>query len=104
MALIAGVLGLNDAVGNSGTQTTGGSTAAIPLLVNEQIAINANQDINIRFSNTNATGVTAAVAADFRIPQNSTFVFHIPKSVNEMFLYNGSGSTATYWWTYLNKF
>ena len=87
--------------GNSGTQTTGGATAAINVGTGQRIiAINATQDVNIRFGNS---GV-AAVSTDFRIPQNQTFTFSTNNDTQYFSLYNGSGSTATYYWAYLSKF
>jgi hypothetical protein len=65
------------------------------------IVINATQDVNIRFGSASSV---AAVSTDFRIPQNQTFTFTVHADSRYFSLYNGSGTTATYYWTYLNQF
>jgi hypothetical protein len=100
MALFSAILVLSAEPGNSGSQTTGGATAAILVGQNRLIAINANEDVNIVFGNS----AVAATATSFRIPANSTFTFSTSPETTYMSIYNGSGSTATYWWAYLSKF
>lgn len=102
MALFASVLGLNDVVGNSASLSGTTSTAAIPITAQRQFAINATGDMTIRF--TSSAGTTAAVAGDFRIPANQTFVFSVPSDITTMYLYNPGASSITYYWTYLSKF
>lgn len=105
MALIAGVLALPDISSSSANSTTLAgttSTAAIVVTPNTLIAINATQDMSVRFSGSAA--VTAAVATDFRIPANSTFTFSVSENETKMFFYNDSSTTLTYWWQYLSKF
>ena len=102
MALIASVLGLGDQIGNSTTLAASTSTGAIAITKGRQIAINATQDMCIRF--TASASVSAATATDFRIPQNQTFVFSVPAEITTMYLFNPSASTLTYYWTYLSKF
>ena len=102
MALQASVLAMaGDIAGTSGSQTTGGATATQNIGANRLIAVNATQDMQVRFGS--ASGV-AAVAGDFRIPANSTFVFSTAADSAYMSLYNNSGSTATWNWAYLSKF
>jgi len=104
VATFASILALSTDPANSGSQTTGGATAAISVnpgapTQRRIIAINANQDVNIRFGNSSV----AAIATDFRIPQNQTFTFDTGQENSYFSLYNGSGLTVTYWWAYLNK-
>src|SRR5690349_19643859 len=100
MALISAILGMSAEAGNSASQTTGGATSAISVGAYRQLAINADQDVRIRFGNSSV----AAVVTDFRIPQNQTFVFNTGPDTAYFSLYNNSGSTANYSWAYLSKF
>lgn len=101
MATLAAILGTDSTPGNSGSQTTGGATAAISVGTGQRIiAINADQDVRIRFGNSSV----AAVSTDFRIPQNQTFTFGTNNETTFFSLFNNSGSTANYSWTYLSKF
>lgn len=105
MAVLASVLGMTTDAGSGSSQTTGGATSAIDACgtaTSRLIAINADQDVLIRFGST--TGATAATATDFRIPQNSTFIFSVNQATRYFTLYNNSGSTVNYYWCHLSQF
>lgn len=100
MAIIASNLALSAEAGVSGTQTTGGATAPINIGTGRVFAINATGDVQIRAGNSSV----AAVAGDFRIPANQTFVFSTSPDNQYISLYNNSGGTITYNIGYLSKF
>ena len=68
------------------------SSAEQALGFNEIFAINADQDITIRFGPPSFSA--SAAATDFRIPQNSTMVFDVGRQYTSFKVFNLSGSTA----------
>lgn len=68
------------------------SSAEQDLGFNEIFAINADQDITIRFGQTGA--VTNASATDFRIPANVIAVYDIGRGWPAFKVFNLSASTA----------
>src|SRR5581483_3464364 len=58
---------------------------------NVVFAINADQDITIKFG---IAGMAAAATTDFRIPQNQTFTFFTGRNFDRIRVFNQSGSTA----------
>jgi hypothetical protein len=99
MAVQASILSMSVEAGNSGTLANTTASAAIPVGLFRVIAINATQDMNIRFGN----GSVQAAATDFRIPANATFVFNTGQDTQDFSLYNNSGASLTYFWAYLQK-
>ena len=69
----------------------GTSTAEILIGHNVLIAVNADQDITIRFGQV---GMSAADGTDFRIPQNVTIVFDMGRDKEYIRLFNKSATTA----------
>jgi hypothetical protein len=78
----------------SGTILTTSSSGEIVLGRYQFFAINANGDVNIRFGNS---GMPAAAATDFRIPDGIIATYAIPQQYDRFRLYNAGASTVTYW-------
>lgn len=65
-------------------------------------AINADQDITIKFG---LPGLAAATANDFRVPANSTMVFDVGSHYTSFRCFNLSGTTtANIYIQFLSKF
>ncbi len=78
------------------------STAETLIGHNVLLAVNADQDITIRFG---PTGMGAADDADFRIPQNSCMVFDMGRDKDYIRFFNNSSTTAAnIWYLPLSKF
>ena len=78
------------------------STAEILIGHNVLLAVNADQDITVRFG---PTGMAAADTTDFRIPQNVTIVFDMGRGVDYIRLFNNAAATAAnIWYLPLSKF
>ena len=101
MATLSAILVMDGVPGNSGSQTTGASTAQIFVGNRRLIAINADQDVRIRWGSVSGP---SAVSTDFRIPANQTFTLDSGDEHPYFSLFNGSGVTANYSWAYLSKF
>lgn len=54
-------------------------------------AINADQDITIKFG---TAGMAAAAATDFRIPANQTYVYDLGRNFDRVRVFNLSSTTA----------
>lgn len=78
----------------SATLATVTSTAEIILGRYQLFAINASDDINIRFGNS---GMPAAAATDFRIPGGILAVYQVPQQWDRLRLFNATANTITYW-------
>jgi len=70
------------------------STAEIVLNRYTIFAINATGDINIRFGNS---GMPAAAATDFRIPNGVIATYQIPAQYDRIRLFNAGASSISYW-------
>jgi hypothetical protein len=70
---------------------TGQSTAEIALGPNRIFAINADQDITIKFGNA---GMTAAAGTEYRIPANQQTTFDTGANVNSIRLWNLAATNA----------
>jgi hypothetical protein len=70
------------------------SSAEIVLGRYQLFAINANGDLNIRCGNS---GMPAAAATDYRIPNGTTAVYQVPAQWDRIRLYNAGGGSVTYW-------
>ena len=80
------------------------STSSTEIAVghNVMLAINADQDVTVRFG---PVGLGAADATDFRIPQNSTMVFDLGRDKESVRFFNLSSTTAAnIWYLALSKF
>ena len=75
-------------VASLGTTT---SSAEQVLGTNVVFAINADQDITIKFG---VSGMGAAAATDFRIPQNQTYTFDTGYYIDRIRVFNMNGTTA----------
>jgi len=70
---------------------TGTSTAEIALGPERIFAINADQDITIKFGNA---GMAAATGVEYRIPANQQTTFDIGKNLNSIRLWNLAATNA----------
>lgn len=78
------------------------STAQIEIGHNVLLALNADQDITIRWG---PTGMGAADDTDFRIPSGTTMVFDMGRDKDYIRLFNRSTTTAAnIWYLALSKF
>jgi|SRR5581483_7466162 len=68
---------------------------------NEIFAINADQDITIKFG---AAGLSNAATTDFRIPANSTLVFDVGTKFTSFKVFNQGASAANIYYMFLSKF
>lgn len=100
MATYSAILVPDGSAGNSSTVSGTSASAAINVGKRRIFAINATGDVSIRFGGSSI----AAVATDFRIPANQTFVFDSGDENAYFSLYNAGASSVTYYWAYLSKF
>ena len=78
------------------------STAEILIGHNVLLAVNADQDITIRWG---PTGMGAADDTDFRVPQGVTIVFDMGRDKDYVRFFNRSATTAAdIWYLPLSKF
>lgn len=78
----------------SGSVTNATSSGEIVMGRYQLFAINASGDINIRFGNS---GMPAAAATDFRIPNGAIAVYQCPAQWDRFRLFNNGASPITYW-------
>lgn len=81
----------SDAVIKVAGLATTTSSAEQTLGKHKLFAINATQDITIKFG---VTGLAAAAATDFRIPANTNVVFDTGSQITSIRVFNLSGTTA----------
>jgi hypothetical protein len=78
----------------SGTVTNGASSGEIILGRYQIFAINANGDINMRFG---SSGMPAAAATDFRLPNGVVVTYQVPAQWDRMRIWNPGTGSITYW-------
>ena len=91
MAVQSSVLGFAGDACITATPSAGTSTSEITLGNDAIFAINADQDVMIRFGNP---GMGAATATNYRIPANQQTVFYTSTANTSIRVFNNGSSTA----------
>jgi len=84
----------------NGTINSATSSAEISVGFGRIFALNADQDVMIRFG---TTGMSAASATNFRIPANSYVQFDLGTQLSHIRLFNNGSVTANWFIQYLSK-
>lgn len=88
--------------GNGQTASLAAATSTGELVIgtNRIFAVNATDDVNIKFGNS---GMAAASAADFRIPANTVATFDLGSYTDRVRLFNNTAASVTYWILMLSR-
>lgn len=82
------------------TLATVTATAEILIGINNIFAIQATDDMHIKFG---TTGMAAASASNWKIPAGSIFKYDMGRAVDTIRLFNPTGATITYWIQFLSR-
>lgn len=102
MSVQSSILNCSSEAALNFAQATGGAIATQTPGKFRIFAVNANQDVFIKFGN--AAVVADAGVTSFRIPANQTLVFGTGADSASFSIFNNSGSTANISIQFLNQF